>query len=120
MTKESVASRLREAREERNLSRKVVSTDTGIGVSTLSEIESAKHWPGLEITKKLCDYYEVRMDYICSEQQEDMIKKKIDRAYELMTVEYRLRVKKAVATLYEHYLEEVKTQGKYRSKKWNR
>lgn len=64
MYTETVAIRLKETREELELSQHYVAKETGIDQSKLSRYENGKREPTIEDIGKLADFYNISTDWL--------------------------------------------------------
>lgn len=68
----SLAERLRELRVEKGVSLQVVADVVGVTKPHVWELEKGKTKnPSLELLKKLANYYEVTMDFLAGEDEQD-------------------------------------------------
>lgn len=57
--------RLRQLRERRRISRRVLSELCGLSKNTIARYERGERQPGITEAGDLADFFEVSMDYIC-------------------------------------------------------
>ena len=56
--------KLRELREEKNISQKALGKEIGVDNRTISQYETGLREPDFQILKKLCDFFGVTADYL--------------------------------------------------------
>lgn len=61
---EVFAKRIKELREGRGMSVRQLAAELGIGNSSLSQYENCKRTPGIDVCKKIADYFDVSSDYL--------------------------------------------------------
>lgn len=61
----TLAKRMRDLREDHDLSQKEIARLLNVDQARVSEWERGQYEPRLEVLFKLADYYEVSLDYLC-------------------------------------------------------
>ncbi|MCL2862242.1 MAG: helix-turn-helix domain-containing protein [Firmicutes bacterium] len=56
--------RLRELREEKNLTQLQLAKELGFSRNTISQYETGTREPDIKTIKKLCDFFDVSADYL--------------------------------------------------------
>lgn len=64
----SIGARIKEKRQEKNISREVLSNKLNVSVSTLAKYEQNQRMPKLETLKKLAEILDVSVEYLLEEQ----------------------------------------------------
>lgn len=65
-----VAERMRELRNQRNMTQKNLADELGITVRTYQYYEADDHRPDIETLIKLADFYDVTIDYLVGRTDE--------------------------------------------------
>lgn len=63
------ASRLRQLRERRRISRRVLSELCGLNCSTVSRYERGERVPNIADAKALADFFDVSLDFLCGRER---------------------------------------------------
>ena len=107
MSKIKIGGRLRALREEKGISQRQVTRDTGIIQKTLSSYENDKNSPSLEALKILSEYYKVSVDYLIYGDRNNLGKEnlKYDRLIKYIYSESKLDQKEI--SFIEMFLERV-------------
>lgn len=107
MSKIKIGGRLKALREEKRISQRQVTRDTGIIQKTLSSYENDKNSPSLEALKILSEYYKVSVDYLIYGDRNNLGKEnlKYDRLIKYIYSESKLDQKEI--SFIEMFLERV-------------
>lgn len=63
--------RLTELLNDKNISRRQLSIQSGIPATTINNWYNRESLPTLDIAEKLADYFECSIDYLCGREEED-------------------------------------------------
>lgn len=66
------ARRLKRLREERNLSTRALGELVGTSYATISRYETGKRDPDLQIVRNIAKYFNVTIEYLCGEENDDL------------------------------------------------
>lgn len=69
---EIFAKRLKRLRDERNLSTRALGEIVGTSGATISRYENGKRDPDLQIVNNLAKFFNVTIEYLCGEENDDL------------------------------------------------
>ena len=103
MEEKLFAKRLRDLRDEKNVSQEEVAKEVGITKSTLSKYELGKNEPGMMVAKRLADYFHVSFDWLVGhsdEKQLVMAKKELANLFSKLLEKDKLEAVRYMEYLY--------------------
>ncbi|NFS30503.1 helix-turn-helix transcriptional regulator [Clostridium botulinum] len=74
----SIGAKIKQKRQEKNISREVLSNKLNVSISTLAKYEQNQRMPKLETLKKLAEILDVSVEYLLEEQSLDNTLRKIE------------------------------------------
>ncbi len=106
---------LQEVRKSRNLTQKQVAEDNKINVATYCTYETGRYEPDIETLKKIADYFDVSLDYLCGRQNKNIVpldslsepKRQVIQELRALTDDQALMLLGYIARIKERPIEEI-------------